>query len=104
MLAEAWKRKGLIVGAPTYESSIFPPVHKFLKLAEEKKLKNRVVGIFGSFGWSSVAMDNIQSVAEKCRWKIPSDPLDFNGKPNERELKKGYDLGMAVAKKVKSKK
>lgn len=100
LLSEAWRRKGLIVGAPTYDARIFPPVDQFLKLTKKKKLRNRIAGVFGSFGWSGGAAKRMKSVVEDQDWELVEPIADFRGKPSEEELEKGRELGKAVGEKV----
>lgn len=50
LLKEAWRRKGLIIGSPTYDARIFPPVDQFMNIVQKKRLQNRVAGVFGSYG------------------------------------------------------
>lgn len=96
-LAEAWKRKGLIIGSPTYEAKIFPPVDQFVDIAGKKKLKNKVAGIFGSFGWSGGAARELSEVAEKLKWELVKPPLEFTGRASPEKLQEGYELGKSVA-------
>lgn len=102
LLSEAWRREGLIIGTPTYDARIFPPVDHFVKLARKKKLRNRVTGIFGSFGWSGGALDRIDSIIEELEWDLVEPITEFKGKPNEKDLEKGFELGENIAKKIMS--
>ena len=102
LLKEAWRRKGLIVGAPTYDARIFPPVEEFMNVASHKKLQNRVSGIFGSYGWSGGSIDRLESAIEDLGWDLLEPFGEFRGKPTEEELEKGKELGKAVAQKVTS--
>ncbi len=99
LLAEAWKREGLIVGAPTYESGIFPPVREFMELLQEKQLKNRVSAFFGSFGWGGGSVENMESIGEDLGWDVLSE-LKFKGRADEEELEKARSLAETVAEKV----
>ncbi len=100
LLSEAWRREGLIVGAPTYDARIFPTVDRFLKLAKKKKLRNRVAGVFGSFGWSGGAAKRMKKIVEEQDWELVEPVADFRGKPSEEELERGRELGEAVGEKV----
>ncbi|MFW5912458.1 MAG: FprA family A-type flavoprotein [Candidatus Hadarchaeota archaeon] len=100
LLSNSWKRKGLIIGAPTYDARIFPPVDHFLNLAQKKKLKDRIAGIFGSYGWSGGAIDRMKSTIEELDWELVEPIGEFRGKPTEEELEKGMEMGKAVAEKI----
>ncbi len=100
LLAEAWRYKGLILGAPTYDGGIFPPVEQFLRLAQRKRLKNRIVGLFGSFGWSGGAVKGMRAIIEELKWELIEPVVEFQGRPTEVELEQGAALGRAVAERV----
>ncbi len=100
LLSESWRREGLIIGSPTYDARVFPPVDQFLNIVKKKNLKNRIAGIFGSYGWSGGAVKRIKEVVENLGWEMVEPVADFNGHPSEKELEKGKELGREMAKKV----
>lgn len=100
LLAEAWRRKGVIIGSPTYDGQVFPPVAHFIDTLERKKLKKRVGGIFGSYGWSGGAIHAIQSTIENLDWELVEPIVEFRGAPTKEELKQGRRLGKQVAEKL----
>ncbi|MEA1911351.1 MAG: FprA family A-type flavoprotein, partial [Spirochaetota bacterium] len=51
-LADAWKSAGLVFGMPTYEYKMFPPIAGVVDVFEDKRVWNKKVFRFGSFGWS----------------------------------------------------
>ena len=67
MLPSLWSRRGVMIGAPTYETSLFPPVANVLDMAGHKRLRNKQVAMFGSYGWSGGARRVVeQRVEELC--------------------------------------
>lgn len=102
LLSESWKRDGLIIGSPTYESRAFPPVSNFLKLAEKKKLKGKITGAYGSFGWGGGSAREIEEAGESLNWDFVASTLEFGGNPTEEELEEGFELGREVAKSVEN--
>ncbi|MFB6290845.1 MAG: FprA family A-type flavoprotein [Candidatus Bipolaricaulia bacterium] len=100
LLSSAWKREGLIIGSPTYESRAFPPISNFLHHAEKKKLKGKTAGIFGSYGWGGGSAREIEDTAETLNWELVSSPVEFNGQPDKDQLKKGFELGREAAKAI----
>ena len=100
LLKEAWRRKGLIIGSPTYDARIFPPVDQFMNIVEKKRLKNRIAGIFGSYGWSGGAVTKIKQSIDSLSWELEEPIAGFNGYPDNEELEKGKELGEKIGKKV----
>ena len=101
LLAEAWRRKGLIVGAPTYDSGIYLPVKKFMDLLRKKQLKNRISAFFGSYGWGGGALKGMKSISEDLRWEVVSE-LEFEGSPGKEIITEAEKMGRTVAKKIMS--
>jgi len=97
LLAEAWRCKAVILGAPTYDGGIFPPVEQFLRLAQRKRLQNRIVGLFGSFGWSGGAVKGMKAIIEELEWELIEPVVEWNGFPDEEALAEGEALGREVA-------
>ncbi|MBS3787932.1 FprA family A-type flavoprotein [Candidatus Bipolaricaulota bacterium] len=102
LLSAAWKRRGLIVGSPTYESRAFPPINNFLEVVEKKKLKDRIAGIFGSYGWGGGSAREIKDTAETLGWNLVTSPVEFNGKPSEEQLEDGFELGKKIAEEIEN--
>ena len=100
LLKEAWRRKGLIIGSPTYDARIFPPVDQFMNIVQKKRLQNRVAGVFGSYGWSGGAVDKIKSSMEKLGWEVEEPTAGFNGFPDSEELERGEELGKKIGKRA----
>lgn len=100
VLAEVWKRRGLVLGSPTYDTGIFPAVEAVLRLLAHKRLANRVVGLFGSLGWQGGAVRKMADEAAALGWDLV-DKVEFRGAPSPDDLARGQDLGRTVAERVK---
>lgn len=100
LLSEAWRRKGIIIGTPTYDGKVFPNVDQFIQLVQRKKLKRRIAGAFGSFGWSGGAISKIKSIFDELDWELIEPLVEFRGKPTREDLKNGRKLGESIANEV----
>lgn len=56
ILADIWRYSGLVLASPTYNGSIFPPVESLIKALEVRELKNRTVGLLGSYAWAPASV------------------------------------------------
>jgi anaerobic nitric oxide reductase flavorubredoxin len=99
-LADAYKSAGLIIGCPTYEYSMFPPMKSFMELLQKKHVYYKKVLYFGSFGWSGGAQKDFEKLTENMKWDI-LDPLAFRGHPTNDDLEKGASLAKQLADQVK---
>jgi flavorubredoxin len=100
ILPSLWAKAGVMIGAPTYEVSLFPPVAEVLNMAVHKRILNKKVACFGSYGWSGGAQRHLQKIIEPLRWEM-MDYFEFMGSPTREELKKGEEFGTKFAEWVK---
>ena len=101
ILPSLWVRSGVMIGAPTYEVSLFPPMSQVLEMATVKRIVNKKAAMFGSFGWSGGAVKKCKSIVESLKWDW-MDTFEFQGGPDKADLKKGEQFGRRFAELVKS--
>ena len=77
IIRDVFRYKGLIVGAPTYNTGLYHEMDVLLSELSNKDIKGRFFGWFGSFGWASKA------VAEIARWNEEKLKYDAVGEPVE---------------------
>jgi anaerobic nitric oxide reductase flavorubredoxin len=100
ILPSLWTQRGVMVGAPTYEGSLFPPVAQALDMAAQKRIRNKKVARFGSYGWSGGAQRHFERIIEPLKWELV-DSFEFNGGPTEEDLRHGKEFGAGFARLVK---
>jgi anaerobic nitric oxide reductase flavorubredoxin len=100
ILPSLWTQRGVMVGAPTYEGSLFPPVAQALDMAAQKRIRNKKVARFGSYGWSGGAQRHFERIIEPLKWELV-DSFEFNGGPTEEDLRYGEEFGAGFARLVK---
>lgn len=101
ILPSLWTKRGVMIGAPTYEVSLFPPMADVLNMAVRKRIKNKIAGYFGSYGWSGGALREMNRIIEPLKWNLV-DTFEFVGSPKEEDVKRGEEFGSKFAEIVKS--
>jgi anaerobic nitric oxide reductase flavorubredoxin len=101
ILPSLWTQRGVIVGAPTYEGSLFPPMVQVLEMAAVKKIQHKKAARFGSYGWSGGAQRRFESLIEPLKWDL-TDSFEFVGSPSEEDLRHGEAFGAQFARLIKS--
>ena len=96
ILPYLWTRQGVIVGAPTYEGALFPPVAEVLTYAAHKRILNKRLAYFGSYGWGGGAKRELVKVTEPLKWELV-DSLEFNGAATAEDLHRGETFGQRFA-------
>ena len=99
ILPSLWTRSGVLVGAPTYEGSLFPPVAQALEVAVHKRVVNKKLAYFGSYGWGGGAKRELLRIVEPLKWELVEE-LSFNGGPGIEDLRKGEDFGRRFAEMI----
>ncbi len=100
ILADAWKSAGLVLGMPTYEYRMFPPMAHVIDDLLRKKVGNKKAFRFGSFGWSGGAQKELEELTAKAKWDF-IDPVEWQGAPSKENLEEGYNRGRELARLVK---
>jgi anaerobic nitric oxide reductase flavorubredoxin len=100
ILPSLWIRRGVMVGAPTYEGSLFPPVTQVLEMAAHKRIRGKKAARFGSYGWSGGAQRSFENTVKPMKWDL-LDSFEFHGGPTEEDLKRGEEFGAQFARSIK---
>ena len=100
ILPSLWTYRGVMVGAPTYEGTLFPPVSQAIDMAVLKRIVKKKAAIFGSYGWSKGAVASFQKMVAPLEWE-GSDVMEFRGGPTDALLKKGEEFGERFAASLK---
>lgn len=81
ILTELWRYKGVIMGSCAYNSGVFPAMGDILNKLSHIKLKNRLLGVFGSFSWNGGGVKSLQNFAEQTDWQLIAEPVETKGQP-----------------------
>ncbi len=100
ILPSLWTKRGVMVGAPTYEGSLFPPVAQVLNMAATKRIRHKTTTHFGSYGWSGGAQREFEGFVKKLKWEM-TEPFEFKGGPTDEDLQAGEAFGAEFARTVK---
>lgn len=100
VLASAWRSSGLVIGMPTYEYRMFPPMYHILDVLDRSHVNNRKVMRFGSYGWSGGAQKQFDPVVEALKWDCLG-VVEYQGAFTEEDKQKAVEIAKALAKSVK---
>lgn len=101
VLASAWRSSGLIIGMPTYEYKMFPPMFHLLDILERSHVQNRKVLRFGSYGWSGGAQKQFDPFVEAMKWEN-FGAVEYQGFPSQADKERAKELAASLAREVKS--
>ena len=75
ILSDVWRFKAMVLGSPTYNTGLFPLMDHFIRLLENKMLRNRIAGVFGSYGWSGGAMKELSDFVRRMKWETKGERI-----------------------------
>ncbi|ACR80031.1 FprA family A-type flavoprotein [Kosmotoga olearia] len=100
IIRDIWRFKGVILGSCTYNMELFPPMKNLLTALENRMLKNRHIGVFGSYSWSGGALKELHDFAQKMKWELVEPVIEAKHAPKKEELEQCKLLGKNMAKAI----
>ncbi|MFO8052194.1 MAG: FprA family A-type flavoprotein [Thermoplasmatota archaeon] len=101
LVNEAWKYRGLVIGTPTYNTGIFPPVDAFVHFLSKSRIKNHVIGVFGSCGWGGGGVKGLNEFAESSFCRKLDPVVEAMGAATEEQLEQLDELARKMAEEIK---
>lgn len=102
ILADVWRYKAIVLGSPTYNTGLFPLMDHLLRLLENKGLKDRVAGIFGSYGWSGGGVRELTDFVGRMKWQLIEPVIEVSCSPTEADLGNCRLLGSNIAQRLRT--
>jgi coenzyme F420H2 oxidase len=106
VVTEILDSKAVLIGSPTLQDEVYPTVADFLSYlhgVRPGRLAAKKIGFaFGSHGGMGGAIKIITEGMKKAGIETISDGYELLYKPDAGELKKCYELGQDVARRVKA--
>ena len=102
ILRDIFRYRGLIVGAPTYNTGLYHEMNVLLDELSQKDIKGRLLGFFGSFGWASKAVAEIARWNdEKLHFEQVGTPVEIRQSLTAETTAQCEALGRAMAERLK---
>ena len=76
-LRDVFKYDTLILGSPTYNNGIFPPVRQLMQGICDRMVKGRRFVAFGSFTWAAASVKLLNEMAMAAGFEILSEGITF---------------------------
>ena len=103
IIRDVFRYKGLIVGAPTYNTGLYHEMNVLLDELSQKDIKGRYLGWFGSYGWASKAVAEIARWnEEKLKYEAVGEPVEIKQSLTPETYAQCEALGRAMAEKLRT--
>ena len=102
IIRDVFRYRGLIVGAPTYNTGLYHEMNVLLDELANRDIKNHYFGWFGSYGWASKALEKIQKWNdEHLHFETVGTPVEMKQAMNPETAQQCAALGKAMAERLK---
>ena len=76
-LRDVFRYDAIVVGSPTYNNGIYPPVETFMKALQARLIKGRRFYAFGSYTWAGASVRLLNEYAASLNFELLGDGLSF---------------------------
>lgn len=76
-LRDVFRYDTIVVGSPTYNNGIYPPVEAFMKALQARLIKGRRFYAFGSYTWAGASVRLLNEYAASLNFDLLGDGLSF---------------------------
>ena len=101
ILRDVFRYRGLIVGAPTYNTGLYHEMDVLLSEIANRDMKGRLFGWFGSYGWAGKAVEKIGEWNEqRLHFEPVGTPVEMKQSLTPEVKAQCEELGRAMAEKL----
>lgn len=87
IMTEVFKSRAIAVGSPTVGRSVITTISAWLHFLQELKFKDKVAGVFGSYGWSGEGNKVLRGELEKAGFQVIDEEIKASWMPDDEFLK-----------------
>ena len=98
---ELWKARGAIIGSPTLNNIMFPSVMEFLQNLRGLRPKARLMGAFGSHGWSGGAVREAFAEFERMGLESVKPGVECKFRASAEDKERCFEYGREFARRLK---
>ena len=93
--------RGYLFGSSNHDSGLLPNMVSFMDFLKGLKPKNRIGAAFGSYGWSGLAIKQLETILQEAGIEQKQPSLSIQYAPDTGELERCFEFGRAFARLVK---
>lgn len=101
IMTEVFKSRAIAVGSPTVGRSAITTVSGWLHFLQELKFKDKVAGVFGSYGWSGEGNKVLREELTKAGFEVIDKELKASWMPDDEFLAGTVDFTKELLEKSK---
>lgn len=102
ILSDIFRYRGLVVGCPTYNSTLYPPMEALLGAISSRGVSGRLFGVFSSFTWGNILGKQLAAWCDNQKFDLIGDMVENKQGCDATTLEKCRHLGRVMAEKILS--
>jgi len=102
IIYEMFGARGYLLGSSNHDSGILPNMVSFLEFLKGLKPRNRMGGVFGSYGWSGLAVKQMEAVLKETGIEQMQPSLAIQYAPDAEGLQRCFEFGREFARRIKA--
>lgn len=100
IIRDIWRYRGLILGSPTYDAGVFPPMDALLRLLSAKRIAKRIAGVFGSHGWAGGAVPAMTGFVGENKLDLIEPTVDVRFSATHEQIEQCRELGRRMVERI----
>ncbi len=101
IISDIFKYKGLVLASPTYSSGLHPNMEALVSKLSVIGIKNRELGILGSFTWAGAAAKRLGEFAEALKLNVIAPPVEEKHALKKQQYEACRALGVKMAARLR---
>lgn len=101
LISDIWRYKAAILASCSYNNELFPPMVSLIEALENRELQDRYFGFIGTYSWSGGSLKRMEQFEKSCDIEVIEPKVKNQYAPTEKNLKKAFELGNNIGKKLK---
>lgn len=98
IFSDIWKYRAVILGSAAYNAALFPSIDNLIRKIEHVGLKNRLVGVFGTYAWSGGGVRNLLKFVENQKWQLIGNGIEAKCSPSVDDFIACKQLAREISK------
>ena len=103
ILANIWINKGLLLGSCSYNNGLYPVMEHTLNILYTNKLKNHVLGIFGTYGWSGGGVKTLSELPKtNPSYDFIEETVEVKCSPSYEDVQRCIALADEMTRRIRA--
>ncbi len=102
LINDIWKYRGVVLGSCAYNGNMFPAMETLCRELSHYNVKNKVLGVFGSYSWNGGGVRSLLEFAKDSGWELIDPAAEIQGRVTADKLDSCGELGKAMSEAILS--